>query len=191
MKVLVLSIVLSVVAAAAPDAMDTGRLELKTRLAESGLTGAAVCIMKHCDSLSDLIYINDRQINTCAKVPVKIARLKKLREDLSDESQSERKTRNQASRFRLDLLMSLLATVENFWRGFMLGCGGSFLYETLVFSSDFYAATDDLGARIKNAGYRALVIGLFAAFAAIGMAMFVPRGLRESFSTLRGFEGRV
>ena len=67
----------------------------------------------------------------------------------------------------------------------MLGCGFSFLFETLYFSNDFYAATDDLAFRVKNAALRAVVIGIFAAFASIGLAMFVPRGIREGFSTMR------
>jgi Fe2+ transport system protein FeoA len=171
--------------AAATKQLDAGQVVLRDRLSEFGLAKSAQCVLKHCDSLSDMIYMSERQMRECGKVPVKVAKLQFFVSQLQEEAQEARSAKTSASRRWEFLWVAVLATIENFLRGFMLGCGFSFLFETLYFSNDFYAATDDLAFRVKNAALRAVVIGIFAAFASIGLAMFVPRGIREGFSTMR------
>ena len=46
---------------------------------------------------------------------------------------------------------TLLASLETLSRGFMLGFGISFIYETLLLNRDFYKAEEDLTPRVKRA----------------------------------------
>lgn len=181
----------NVVSSSLSTTVDTGKEELVARLYSLGLPVPGIvadCVLEQCDGLDDFLFLTDRQIHRCCgrrRHKVKAARLIGLRSELQRQSESERTARDRAARRWDGVWRSAVSTVESLTRGFMLGCSGSFLYETLVFSKNFYAATsDELYGRIRNATVRAGVIGVFSACASIGLAMFVPRGMREAFSTL-------
>jgi hypothetical protein len=169
-----------------PTLVSGTKAELSDRLAEYGLLASQPCILKHADSLSDFIYLRDWQIKRCGKVPVKIEKLKVLRSELEGDVEKERVSKRKSSRMWENLMVACFATIENFMRGFMLGSGGSFLYEVLYHNSEFYTASlDKLEEKVKTASIRAFVVGFAAALAAIGAAMFIPTSYREGFSTIR------
>ena len=76
---------------------------------------------------------------------------------------------------------TLLASLETLSRGFMLGFGISFIYETLLLNRDFYKAEEDLTPRVKRATLRAAVLGCATAVTMHGSAIFLPRSLRHNW----------
>ena len=75
--------------AAATKQLDAGQVVLRDRLSEFGLAKSAQCVLKHCDSLSDMIYMSERQMRECGKVPVKVAKLQFFVSQLQEEAQEK------------------------------------------------------------------------------------------------------
>ena len=77
-----------------------------------------------------------------------------------------------------DLFSSALAALETLSRGFTLGFGCSFIFESLLLNRDFYYAEEDLKPRVRRATFRAAVLGLALAVMLHGGSMFLPHALR-------------
>merc|ERR1711907_907423 len=91
--------------------------------------------------------------------PVKRERLQRLASQARDRAARDRSEQSRRESWTLHWMENLLAALETLSRGFFLGFGLSFIYETLVLNRDFYNASDDLAARVKRASLRAAALG--------------------------------
>jgi len=129
------------------------------------------------DSPRDLRFLGDREIALMPIPEVKKTILKTLAGEAREQRRAERAQQTRSS----ELLGMLLASLETMSRGFMLGFGVSFIYETLLLNRDFYAAEADLTARVKRATVRAAVLGCATAVTMHGSAIFLPHWMRHTW----------
>ena len=147
-----------------------------------------LCAGGAVDAPGDLHYLTDDIIKRLPIPKVKQNILTALATDARDEAERRRRedVRDEADRRRREAwtrhwFENLLAAAETISRGFTLGFGLSFIYETLVLSTDFYTAVEDLGARVQLAIFRAAVLGLAVAVTAHGASLFVPFSIRNTW----------
>merc|ERR1719152_450161 len=160
-----------------------GALDVKDFLSAEGLACCTDVIVRRSgwwqrgaavDMISDLRFLTEAQIATLPMPTVK-------RNILSALASKERQRSFEREGWLKGFLASLLAALEVAMRGFMFGSGFSFIYETMFFSKDFYAASEDLVPRVKRAAFRAAAVGFATAAAMHGMSMFVPHFLRSQW----------
>ena len=146
------------------------------------------------DAPGDLHHLTDDIIKRLpiprVKQNILTALAAKAREDAERRRRDE--ARDEADRRRREAwtrhwFENLLAAAETISRGFTLGFGLSFIYETLILSTDFYTAVEDLGARVHRAAFRAAVLGLAVAVTTHGASIFVPFSIRNTW--VSGSEG--
>lgn len=160
--------------------------DLKTYLSDNGLECCIAAITRQnswwsvgagIDSPSDMRFLSDSHIDRLPMPDVKRNILKTLAGEAREDARAER-----AQRARLgDMVSTFIASAETISRGFMLGFGVSFIYETLLLNRDFYAAESDLAARVRRASFRALVLGCATAVTMHGSAIIVPHWLRHNW----------
>jgi len=131
------------------------------------------------DSLSDLRYLTDDIIARLPIPQVKRNILKALASRARDEARSEFADKRKRDAYTRNWLENALAASETISRGFMLGFGLSFIYETLILNPDFYNAVEDLKPRVHRAAFRATVLGFAVAVTMHGASMFVPFSIRS------------
>jgi multidrug efflux pump subunit AcrA (membrane-fusion protein) len=176
-------LVISLVAGA-----DSGALpsDVKQYLYDNGLECCVAQIMSKpswwsagtgLDSLSDLRFLGDREIDRLPIPEVKRTILRTLAGEAREERRVERAQYMRSS----ERVATLLASLETLSRGFMLGFGISFIYETLLLNRDFYKAEEDLTPRVKRATLRAAVLGCATAVTMHGFAIFLPHSLRHNW----------
>ena len=128
------------------------------------------------DTYGDLRFLEAAQIDSLPLPPIKLNILREL------ASEGREQARRQKARQRKKEEQSgwpfVFATCDTLLRGFMLGFGLSFMYETLILNRDFYQATDDLMPRVQRASVRGSVLGTATAMVLVGSAFLVPHGLR-------------
>ena len=138
------------------------------------------------DAVSDLGYLTDDIISRLPLPRVK----KNILEALASQARDEASKAKEATRLELtdqrrreawtrNWVEYVLAALETMLRGFMLGFGMSFIYETLILNQDFYTAVEDLKPRVLRAAFRAVALGSAVAVTLHGASMLVPFALRS------------
>ena len=138
------------------------------------------------DAVSDLRYLTDDIISRLPLPRVK----KNILEALASQARDEASKAKEATRLELtdqrrreawtrNWVEYVLAALETMLRGFMLGFGMSFIYETLILNQDFYTAVEDLKPRVHRAAFRAVALGSAVAVTLHGASMLVPFALRS------------
>lgn len=133
------------------------------------------------DTPDDVRFLSDDLIQGLRMPPVKQAILKRLALDARERAQRAHRDRLRREAWTRHWFENLLAAMETLVRGFTLGFGLSFIYETLLLNRDFYTAVDDLYARVQRAAFRAAVLGCAVATAMNGVSMFIPYRVRDSW----------
>lgn len=133
------------------------------------------------DQVSDIRFLTDDLIT---RLPIPRVKQNVLR-SLASKSR-ERERRHAAHERRKEgwthfWLENMLAAADTLARGFMLGFGLSFIYESLLLNRDFYTAADDLAPRVRRASFRAAALGAAVALTMHGASMFVPHMVRHSW----------
>ena len=95
--------------------------------------------------------------------------------DNARRTRAEERRRESWTRHWLENTLSALETLS---RGFTLGFGASFIFETLFLNRDFYTASEDLAVRIRRAAVRASALGSAVAVTMHGSAIVVPHAWR-------------
>ena len=183
---LVLTVLIAHVATSSGSASASAIDDARTFLADNGLASCTDAILRKpgwwttgagVDSISDLKYLSDDQIDKRPMPQVKRTILKSL----AGEAREQRRADRAAQATLGQRLESLLAALETMLRGFMLGFGASFIYECMWLNRDFYSAEGDLDARVRRAAFRAAVLGCATAVTMHGMAIVVPHSLRHKW----------
>ena len=176
----------SAVATADPSAI----LGAKDFLADAGLGCCADVIMRKggwfesgagVDSVSDLRYLSDEMIG---RLPIPQVKRNLLASLASRQRENVKRARQQETRregWTHHWLENTLAATECLMRGFMLGAGVSFIYETLLLNRDFYVEQEKLLPRVQRAAYRAATLGVAVAVTMHGSAIVVPHSWRSSW----------
>lgn len=158
--------------------------DTRTFLADHGLECCIDPIMRNpsflaggagVDSPDDVRFLSDEQI---AKLPIPEVKRTILMALASEARERRRATRAQEGR-QGERVSMIFASLETMLRGFMLGAGLSFIYETLLLNRDFYQAEADLAPRVKRAAFRSLVLGGATALAMHGSAIVIPHWMRH------------
>jgi len=142
------------------------------------------------DAPDDIRFLTNDLIQRLKLPPVKQNILMGLAADARERVQRDRErareseTRAHRDRMRRESwtrhwFENLLAALETMVRGFTLGFGLSFVYETVLLNRDFYTAVDDLHARVQRAALRAAVLGGAVATVMNGVSLFVPYRVRD------------
>jgi hypothetical protein len=160
-------------------------------LAGAGLACCVDVITKGgVDAPDDIRFLTNDLIQRLKLPPVKQNILMGLAADARERVQRDRErareseTRAHRDRMRRESwtrhwFENLLAALETMVRGFTLGFGLSFVYETVLLNRDFYTAVDDLHARVQRAALRAAVLGGAVATVMNGVSLFVPYRVRD------------
>ena len=141
------------------------------------------------DAVSDLGYLTDEIISRLPLPQVK----RNILEALASQARDEASKAHEAARLELseqrrrevwtwNWVEYTLAASETMLRGFMLGFGLSFIYETLILNQDFYIAVEDLKPRVHRATVRAIALGGAVAVTMQGASILVPFALRSRWA---------
>ena len=140
------------------------------------------------DQTRDIRFLTDEIIDRMHIPPVKANILKSLAQRFryAAHLEAERKQRDYDDQKRRESWTrnwfdNALAAAETLMRGFMLGFGLSFIYETLFLNSDFYTEVHDLTPRVQRASFRAVVLGTAVACTMHGSSIFVPYSWRDKW----------
>ena len=162
--------------------MDTSDIGIvKEHLADHGLRCCIDVILRRStwtsygggvDSIDDIRHLTEGQV---VRLPMPQVKREIL---IALANQHRREHKQRATGWR-DWLSACSAAVETLLRGFALGFGLSFIYETLMLNRDFYQSSEDLCPRIHRASLRAAVLGIAVAVTMYGAAIIVPHSLRH------------
>mmetsp|Transcript_45174 Transcript_45174/g.118573 ORF Transcript_45174/g.118573 Transcript_45174/m.118573 type:complete len:143 (-) Transcript_45174:444-872(-) len=114
----------------------------------------------------------------CSKSPQTLKSLASQHRQRLQRDRQEERSRESWTRHWLE---NFLAAFETLSRGFMLGFGLSFIYETLLLNRDFYVEVEKLTPRITRAAFRASALGVAVAVTMHGSAIVIPHSWRSSW----------
>ena len=164
--------------------------DVKEYLAAEGLACCTNVVMRPSgwlqrgggvDAIGDLKYLSDADVESLQMPRVKQNILKALASRDRNRAKRYRQEEERRDGWIRNWLENLLAALETCSRGFMLGFGMSFVYESLLLNRDFYTATDDLGPRVRRAALRAAILGGATAAVLHGSALLIPHWLRYTW----------
>ena len=182
---LIAILLIPIALASSPESSTT--MSVREWLADQGLSCCIDTIIRKptwfrtggsVDAVTDVRYLTDEMVDALDMPQVKRNILKGL---ASEEREKAAVRRRQSARDQEGRYAFLYATLDTLFRGFMLGFGTSFIYETLILSRDYYQAEEDLMKRTSRAGLRAAVLGLAVALVMSGGSIFVPNSLRHGW----------
>ena len=131
------------------------------------------------DDVGDLPFLTDEQIGRLPMPQVKQNILKALAARERDGARRQRAHERQRAGWLEGWLENTLSALETLTRGFTLGFGSSFIFESLFLNRDFYTASEDLSVRIRRAAIRASALGGAVAVTMHGSAIIVPHAWRH------------
>ena len=134
------------------------------------------------DATSDLKYLDDDLISRLPLPHVKQNILKSVAASQREDAWRQRADDKRREGWTRHWLENALAAIETMSRGFALGFGLSYLFETLFLDRSFYLSKDEeLVPRLRRAAFRASALGVAVAVTIHGLAIVVPHSWRQSW----------
>lgn len=131
------------------------------------------------DSIGDVQYLTDPIIGRLPIPSVKKEALMQMARYDRERARRRQSDEQRRGGWLDNWLLHALAALETLLRGFALGFGMSFIYESLVRGFIYDADDEQLVSAMKRAAMRAMALGFAVAVTLHGSAIIVPHAWRS------------